>query len=171
MAALVSELTLPGLFDFTGVAQVANETEFGSPGGFTGGNTADKRLIQTDQAIRFDFQWTVAGMFAHAINPQFRWKIELFFEQYGGGEFNLPGGVRLVNYGTGTLLAPDRVQFPGVPGSTSIVIPGSTVPEGIYDIVALVTLIHGPAPNNSPCFLAAFAEFNKVAFYREHTAV
>lgn len=160
---------MPGLFDFTGVGQIANETELPSPGGATPGNVVNKRLIQTDQAIRFDFQWTVAGIFAHVINPALKWKIEIFFEQYGGGEFNHPSAVRYVPYSAGVHIGPNQVQF-GVanPLTTRVPIGGSTVPEGIYDIVALITLVH---PDNSPCFLAAFAEFNKVAFYREHTAI
>ena len=170
---LISEFTLPGFLDFTGVAQVGNLTEGPSVAIFTSGDVTNNKLIQTDQQVKFDFAWTVQGMFAHAINPLFRWKIEVFFEKYGPGEFAVPGGlgVRLLDYGSGTFLAPDKVQYPGLPNSTSIVIPPFTIEEGVYDIVALITMIHGPSPDDSPCFVAAFAEFNKIAFYREHTAV
>ena len=166
MANLVSELTLPGLFDFTGTAQVGNLREFASPGGFTAGNLIENKLIQTDQQVNFKFEWTVKGIFAHAINPAFRWQIELFFERYGPQEFNLPGGVQTLNYGSGNFTPPDEVSYPGT-ASTTVTIPGGTIPEGVYDVVAVLRLLH-EAPDNTPCFLAAFAEFGKINFYQEH---
>lgn len=170
MAALISELTLPGLFDFRGSGQVGNMSENLSPGPFTTGNIVENRLIQTDQQIDFKFEWFVKGIFAHAFNPAFRWRIEIFMERYGPNEFDLGAlGVKTLTYGSGDLVLPDEVQFPGAgaPNSTTISIPGGTIPDGVYDVVAVLSLLHA-APDDTPCFLAAFAEFGKMRFYQEH---
>lgn len=127
-------------------------------------------MIQTDQTIEFRFEWTIKGMFAHAFESKSRWKIEIFMERYGPLDFDLGAtGVKILDYGTGDLLLPDEVHFPGAgaPTSTTVTIPGGTIPEGVYDVVALISLLH-KAPNDTPCFLAAFAEFGKISFYREH---
>jgi hypothetical protein len=170
MPNLISELTLDGIFDLKGVGKAGNLIEFGSGGGFTLGNVLEKRLIQTDQRVDFVFEWTVKGMFAHAFNPNFRWRIEVFMERYGPLDFDLgANGIATLNYGSGDLVAPDEVSYPGAgaPTSTTVSIPPNTIPEGVYDVVAVLRLLH-PAGDDTPCFLAAFAEFGKINFYQEH---
>lgn len=169
---LINEQTLAGFFDFRGVGQVGNLDELASLGGFTAGsNVIGSRLIQTDQQVDFRFQFSVEGMFAHAFNPNFRWRIELYLERYGPLEYNFPAGLGFVEltYGSGDYVGANEVHFPGAgaPNSTTISIPGGNIPEGVYDVVAVIRLLH-EAGNNTPCFLAAFAEFNKINFYQEH---
>lgn len=170
-SSFTSELTLPGFFDFVGGSQVGNMTEFNSPGGLTVGNLSQSRLIQTDQVIEFRFAWDVTGIFAHALNQNFLWEIELFLEQYGPGEFVFPPNVgkTTLAYGSGTPALGNVVSFPGTgaPTSTTISIPAGTIPAGVYDVVAVIRLTH-PAPASTPCFLAAFAEYGKIQFYQEH---
>lgn len=165
---LTSEITLPGLFDFVGGAQVGTLAEAPSFGGLTGGNVGQSQLIQTDQTINFKFDWKVSGIFTHAFNPAFLWEIEILMERLGPGEFSLgPVGRKTLTFGTGSTVG-TVTTFPGTsaPGSTTVIIPGNTIPAGVYDVVAIVRLAH---PGTlQPCFLAAFAEFGKIQFYREH---
>ncbi len=155
---------MPGLFDFTGVGQVANLNEL--PDTFPLGNLTNNKLIKCDQPVEVKFDWTVSGIFAHAMDPNSGWKIELFLEKYGPGEFAFPAGVgdKTVKYNTGTVSGGGltaQVSFTGV----TIAIPANTVGEGIYDVVAAIRYLH---PDGTPCFLAAFAEFGKIDFYQEH---
>mgnify|MGYP001019267272 CR=1 FL=1 len=168
--ALQSEVTLAPFFDFSGFGQVANLNEGPSPVFTPGNNALNSRLIQTDQDISIRFQWSVRGVFAHVFNPNAIWRLELLLEQMGPSEFTLPRGVTTLTYGSGTMVGGGVgavVNFPGAgaPNSTTITIPGGTIPEGIYDVVAVLRLLH---PDGTPCFLAAFAEFGKLDFYAEH---
>jgi len=150
------------------LAQQATLTESAGPGGLTPptGDLAVNNLIMTDQDIKFKFEWGVYGSFAHAINPAFEWRIQLYFEQYGIGEFNIgPIGSKVVSYGSGIPVGLSKVDFPGT-ASTTISIPGGTIPAGLYDVVAIIQLYD--MPSGLPCFTAAFAEFNKINFYQEH---
>ncbi|MFN0037475.1 MAG: hypothetical protein ACKVUS_20635 [Saprospiraceae bacterium] len=165
---LQSEVTLAPYFDFTGTG-VVDSSELPSPT-FTPGNVANNRLIQTNQDVKFRFDWSVKGYFAHIIDPNSKWRLEILLERMGPGEFALPGGVgvKTLTYGSGTHVGTginQQLNYPGAVGSTTITIPGGTVPEGIYDVVAVLRLLE---PGGAPCFLAAFAEFGKLDFYAEH---
>lgn len=166
---LISELTLPGAFDFSGIAQIGRMTEQPSPQ-VPIGNLIENRLVQTDQQVDFYFEWRVKGIFAHIMDPNSKWKLELFFEKYGPGEFAFGPGVgeKTLLYSSGITAGAGlnaEMQYPGLAGSTTITIPGGTIPEGVYDVVAVLRYLES---NNSPCFLAAFAEFGKINFYQEH---
>jgi len=158
-----SELTLPGIFDFTAGSLVGNVVEFAG-GGPTPGNLAQTRLIQVDQPIEFRFKWQVSGIFATLLNTNSIWEIELFFEQYGPGEISLgTTGKTQVIHGTGTSGA-NTMSFPGS-ASTTISIPAGTLPVCVCDVVAVIRLLQ---PNGiTPCFLAAFAEYGKIQFYKD----
>ena len=165
---IVSEVTLAGLFDFTGRGQVANLTEL--PDTFPTGNLANNKLIKCDQPVALKFDWTVRGIFAHVMDPNSGWKIELFLEKYGPNEFTFPAGVgeKALKYNSGAVSGSGlnaQMSFPGAVGSTTILIPADTISEGIYDVVAAIRYLHS---DGTPCFLAAFAEFGKIQFYNEH---
>ena len=116
----------------------------------------------TDQPLQLNFNWGVSGAFPHAINPAFEWRIQVYFEQWGNAEFaGGPIGTSILN-GAGV---------PGVPlgqinYSATVNIPANTIPPGLYDVVAIIQLYD--MPSGLPCFAAAFAEFNKINFYKEH---
>ena len=173
-----SEPTLAPYFDINGNANIGNLkqgtlTESLGAGGFSppDGNTLVNNLIMTDQPIQFKFEWGVGGIFAHMVNPAFEWKIEVFLEQYGPGEFTLgPTGRLTVPWSTGTFSSTTQVNFPGTgsPNSTTIYVPANSIPEGLYDVVAVIRLHDAPGMGGLPCFVAAFAEFGKIHFYQEH---
>lgn len=174
--ALNSESIAPGYFNIGGVTQIGTLNELAGAGGLDpGSNAFGSSLIQTDQPIQIRLAWGVSGDFAHMINPAFEWRIEVFLERYGPLEFGfLPGvGRTSLTWGSGTLanVIPGQMNFPGtfVPNSTTITIPAFAVPEGLYDVVVVLRL--HDMPSGLPCFAAAFAEFGKIEFYREHTAV
>ncbi|MBC7777139.1 MAG: hypothetical protein H7246_17030 [Phycisphaerae bacterium] len=161
-----SESVFPaGIYDISGNGQISTITEAPGLGGHPvpSGNLTVNNLVMTDQPIQFKFEWGVFGAFAHAINPAFEWRIQIYLEQYGIGEFSLgAAGFKAVSNGSGTVGAPlGQVDF-----STTIYIPGNTVPPGLYDVVAVIQLYD--MPSGLPCFAAAFAEFNKINFYQEH---
>ena len=173
-ANLISEFSQPGVLDISGAAKFGyaseqNSLNLGMP--MPPADLVQSKLIQVDQQVDIYFQWQVKGTVAHALNPAFRWEIELFFERYGGLEFSLPNPKITLVYGNGNLVVPDEVNFPGTgPGglsATTISIPPNTVPAGVYDVVAVIRMLH-QAGDNTPCFLAAFAEFGKINFYQEH---
>ncbi len=168
-APIISEATLAGFFDFSGIANAGNLVEFPDPNAPLG-DLVNSRLIKCDQAVNIRFDWTVSGMFAHTMNPNSLWKIQLFLEQYGPGEFSFtPGaGEKTLTYGSGVVSGGGinaAMTYPGVAGSTTVSIPANTIPEGIYDVVAAIRYLH---PDGTPCFLAAFVEFGKIDFYQEH---
>lgn len=163
----------PGIFDIVGNSSIGylqqgSMTESPALGGTNPptGNLAVNNLVMIDQTIQFKFEWGVFGTFAHALNPAFEWRIQLYFEQYGVGEYNIgPIGSKVVPMGSGNAVGLLQVDFPGT-ASTTITIPGGTVPPGLYDVVAVIQLYD--MPSGLPCFAAAFAEFNKINFYQEH---
>ena len=159
-----SEQVFPtGIYDIAGNGQISTLTE--SPGtGLPTGNLVINNLVMTDQPIQFKFDWGVYGVFAHALNPNFEWRIQIYLEQYGVGEFNLgAAGFKAVSNGSGTPNGPNQVDF-----TATINIPGGIVPAALYDVVAIIQLYDGPLATDLPCFAAAFAEFNKIHFYQEH---
>ncbi len=165
---LQSEVTLAPYFDFYGTGHVVS-SESPSPN-FTPGNLGNNRLIQADQDVSFKFDWSVRGYFAHIIDPNSKWRLELLLERMGPAEFAIPAGlgVKTLTYGSGVHVGSgvnQQINYPGVSGSTTITIPGGTIPEGIYEVVAVLRL---QEPSGAPCFLAAFAEFGKMDVYKEH---
>lgn len=171
---LVSETIAAGYFDIAGGAQLATMNELPGGGGLhPGSNAINSQLVQTDQPLQIRLDWSVSGIFAHLVNPAFEWRIEVFLERYGPAEYGFPPmvGRTSLTWGTGTLAPITQMNFPGVgfPNSTTINIPAFTVPEGLYDAVVVLRL--HDMPGGLPCFAAAFAEFGKLQFYREHTAV
>ncbi|MFN0175768.1 MAG: hypothetical protein ACKVU0_14040 [Saprospiraceae bacterium] len=171
---LNSEAIAPGYFDISGGAQIASLNEIPGGGGLTPGTNAfNSNLIQTDQPFQIRLDWSVSGIFAHVVDPSFQWRIEVFLERYGPAEFGFAPGVGRIalNWGTGILSPITQMSWPGVPGSTTVTIPAFTVPEGLYDAVVVLRLHDSPAAGGLPCFAAAFAEFGKIEFYREHTPV
>lgn len=172
---LVSEISNPGFatafeIDGSGLIQSFSETE--SPFSTSGDAvTIPNRNVQTDQDIKVKLAWRTKGLFAHAIETDFKWKIEVLLERRGPGEFDLGAtGVKTLTYGSGTyagLGAGSTVTYPGADAnSTTVVIPGGTIPDGLYDIVVVLRMFH--EDGTTPCFLAAFADFGLVDFYREH---
>ena len=152
-----------GIYDISGNGQISSFTE-GIGVGLPTGNLVINNLVMTDQPIKFKFDWGVNGIFAHALNPNFQWRIQIYMEQYGFGEFNLgPAGFTTVSHGAGVPNGPNQRDF-----TATINIPGGTVPAALYDVVAVIQLYDGPLATDLPCFAAAFAEFNKINFYKEH---
>ncbi len=155
----------PNIYDISGNGQVSYLTESAGAGGFPvpSGNLTVSNLIMTDQPLQFNFNWGVLGAFAHAMNPNFEWRIQLYFEQWGSGEFAIgPLGATTLLNGAGVPGVPlGQVNF-----TATINIPANTIPVGLYDVVAIIQLYD--MPSGLPCFAAAFAEFNKINFYKEH---
>jgi hypothetical protein len=182
--ALESEVILTGTFQLQGTGDLANLNEFvGTPSPFAPGppfppspfphgNVLVNRLIHTDQPWEVKLNWVVGGIMAHTVNPNFYWEIEVLLEKWGINEYELPIGVRkrTLTYGSGIFSGTGPSQIIGYPGtpvnSTTISIPGGTVPPGVYGVVAVLRLLE--ADGVTPCFLAAFAEFGKVDFYEGH---
>lgn len=179
---LQSEIILPGTFQLQGCGDLGNLSEFvGSPdplapaagfpaSPFQHGNLIQNRLIHTDQPWEVKLSWTVGGIMAHCVDPRFVWEIEVLLEQWGFNEFAFPprSGKTTVNYGSGTVAGSGPTQTISYPGSnaTTVSIPAGTIPAGVYSVVAVLRLLE--ADGQTPCFLAAFAEFGKIDFYDGH---
>jgi hypothetical protein len=179
-APLQSEVILAGTFQIQGTCDIGTLTEFLAPpfpvapgfppSPFPHGNVATSRLIHTDQPWEVRLNWKVGGILAHAIDPNFKWQIEVYLEQMGGREFSFPVGVGTTNltYGSGTPVGAATalaIVYPGTE-STTVSIPAGIVPSSIYEVVVALRLLE--ADGRTPCFLAAFAEFGKVDFYDGH---
>lgn len=122
----------------------------GSPG--TAGNVSVSNTIQTDQQIRFNFNWAVNGLFVSLLNPGNKWKLEVFLEMMGPPESVSVPPVTIV-YGAGG------------PYSSNVIIPPNTLSEGVYDVVAVLHFLDAAS---QPQFVAAFAEFGKICVYKDH---
>jgi len=150
---LQTELTIsPGLFELTGGGTVILNENLspGSPG--TAGNVSVSNTIQTDQQIRFNFNWAVNGLFVSLLNPGNKWKLEVFLEMMGPPESVSVPPVTIV-YGAGG------------PYSSNVIIPPNTLSEGVYDVVAVLHFLDAAS---QPQFVAAFAEFGKICVYKDH---
>jgi hypothetical protein len=174
---LASEVILTGTFQIKGKGDVGNLDEFVAPpfpvgpgfppAPFPHGNVLVNRLIHVDQDWSVKLNWTVGGIMAHAVNPKFKWEVEVLLEQWGKTEFELPEATRktTVDYGTGTPAGSGTaltLTYTGV----GVRIPAKAIGPGVYDVVAVLRLLE--ADGKTPCFLAAFAEFGKVDFYEGH---
>ncbi len=166
MATLQSELNLPGALAIIGTSNV---TILESPGGGVPENLGDHKLIQTDQAVRFDFNWTVQGWMVSLLNPNLRWELRLYYELLGGGEFNVIAtqAPAVLNFGQGGTTNPYPPGTTSANFNASMQVNGNSVPDGIFDIVAVLRLVapqpFPPAPVGP---IAAFAEFGMVQYYR-----
>ncbi len=79
--------------------------------------------------------------------------MQLFFEKWGQSEFNLgASGTATVNF----------VPTSGHTYNVVINLPANSIPEGVYDVVAILRLYDG---RNQPIPVAGFAEMGKLEFY------
>jgi hypothetical protein len=114
---------------------------------------SNDRLIQTNQGVNIGVQWSVVGPLVALLSGQLRWKIKLYFEEMGPGEFDINNaGVKFVNY----------VPISGHQYNSVINIPAGTVTEGLHDISVQLRLYDG---NNRPLPVSAFSELGKFQFY------
>ncbi len=150
---LQTELTIsPGLFELTGGGTVIlNENLSSNPPG-TAGNVTVSNTIQTDQQVRFNFNWAVNGLFVPLLSPGNKWKLEVFLEMMGPTESVAIPTVTIA-YGTGG------------PYTSNVIIPPNTLLAGVYDVVAVLHFLDSA---NQPQFVAAFAEFGKICVYQDH---
>jgi len=115
-------------------------------------------LIQVEQPVTFGFYWTVKGCLVPLLKCT-KWKIEVHLERWGGKEIDLgPIGVSYVKY----------VPTEGHTYYSTIKVPGNTIPDGVYEIVGLLSLYDH---NGNPVPAAGFAELGKVRFYEASTPI
>ena len=117
---------------------------------FTGPNPAS---IQTDQPWQVRFNFTAIGQFFGIFGNAVRWDCDVLMEQYGPGEnpaslpsISIPGVLSFNN------------SYNGI-----INIPASAVPDGVYRIVARLSL--RPISGTGPILVAGFEELGLVQFY------
>jgi hypothetical protein len=109
-------------------------------------------LIQVEQGVNFGFQWSVSGCLVPLLKCS-HWKVQLHFEKWGEPEFDLGAlGITQVKY----------VPESGYTYNTVISLRPNTVPEGVYDIVAVIRMYDY---KNNPVPVAGFAELGKIQFY------
>jgi hypothetical protein len=176
-AKLQSEVILAGVFQLEGKCDMGNLDEFFAPpfpvgpnidpSPFPHGNVLVNRLIHVDQDWEVKLKFTVGGIMAHAVNPAFKWELEILLEQWGISEYDLPSTANkaTVLYGSGTPSG-SATALTLTYNNLSVRIPGGTLGPGVYDVVAVLRLLE--ADGKTPCFLAAFAEFGKIDFYEGH---
>jgi hypothetical protein len=120
----------------------------------------DNKLIQTDQSVDFGFSWAVSGALLPILAPGCSWRLQLSFERWGAQEFNAPANAS-VPFGSAVVSGP--AVTPTYTYHHKITIGPNTVPEGVYDIVAVLRMY---SPTGAPLPVAGFAEFGKVEFYK-----
>lgn len=109
-------------------------------------------LIQVEQGVNFGFKWCVEGCLVPLLKCSY-WKIQLHFEKWGEPEFDLGSvGVQKVKF----------VPESGYQYYNVISLRPNTVPEGVYDIVAVIRLYDNAG---NPVPVAGFAELGKIQFY------
>jgi hypothetical protein len=153
MATMQVEETLatPGSFRFKGQTIVTVQ-ELPTTGPWPA-NLTDNKLIQCEQATRFGFQWSVEGVLVPLLSNANKWKVQLFFEKWGEKEFNLgANGTASVNF----------VPVSGNVYNVVITLPANSIPEGVYDVVAILRLYD---QRNQPIPVAGFAELGKIEYY------
>lgn len=145
--------TNPSIFNFNGGAVVTANEQLSTAE--WPANLAIERLIQRDQAIRIGFRWSVSGLLTRFLNPNNKWHLQVFFEQMGGGEVTLGGASQAdVNF----------VPVSGHGYNHVLILPPNSVPEGVYDVVAVIRF-QDPAGRPGP--IAAFAELGKITVYED----
>ncbi len=124
-----------------------------------------QRILQTNQACYFQFQWSISGLILPSLNPENQWHLQVYFEQLGGGEINLGAFSHLDK----DLSIVNNSTIPLTTAGTSynqvIAFPANSVPEGIYDVVGVIRMV---TPSHQPLWVAAFAEMGKVQFYKDN---
>lgn len=146
-------LATPSSFRFEGDTLVT-VAEMAAPAGDWPQQLGDEKLIQTKQPTNFYFKWKVSGALVPLLSRENRWKIQLYFEKWGQTEFNIGAvGTQTVGF----------VPVSGNEYNVAISIPSNTVPEGIYDVVAVLRLAD---QFGKPLPVAGFAEFGKIEYYQ-----
>lgn len=85
------------------------------------------------------------------------WRLRLYLEQFGGKEIELPASVAT---------HAEKFMSEPYPYSCSIQVPAGHVSEGVYMLVAAITMV---GPTNKPGPIAGFAEFGVVQFFEGGT--
>lgn len=108
------------------------------------------QIVQTDQAIHVHTQFEVSGALAAIISGQYR--IQVFLEQFGGGEASPGVYSRVVSH------------IPAVNNTynVTVTIPANEVKPGIYRLALAITMV---GPNNIPLPVAGFAELGNLQYY------
>ncbi len=114
------------------------------------------RLIQVEQGVHFHFAWGVSGAVVPLLSSNLVWKIQLFFEKWGQSESPLNPSTT-VRY----------VPTSGFRYNALINIPGNTLSEGVYDVVAVIRLYNVVSGVTSPLPVAGFVEMGKFEFFEQ----
>jgi len=124
-----------------------------STGGFPGGPPIN--AIQTDQDWGVEIKWQTTGLLNFIIAGT--WRLQLFLEQMGGGEFSIPN---VYGVATQTFVSSPHLY------SVTMNVPKGIVPKGTYKLVFQMTFT-GPAPATKPGPIACFAEYPKLLEFYE----
>lgn len=109
-------------------------------------------LIQVEQGVNFYFKWCVDGCLVPLLKCT-HWVIQVYFERWGDREFNIgTAGIKKVKFKPEEGYVYDEVISLGP----------DTIPEGVYDIVAVLRLYDY---RDNPVPVAGFAELGKIQFY------
>lgn len=109
-------------------------------------------VMQRDQTMFVHFRWNQTGWLTRLLSKDCAWEARAYLEQIGMGEVPNP--------------TPVKVSFkPGSPANYHAVItlPGSSLPEGAFRLVATLTL-NGPA---GPTPVAAFEDLGIIQVYED----
>jgi len=113
-------------------------------------------LIQCEQDSHVHFTWTQSGGLIPFLNASMlEWRLDVLFEKWGNAEWSpaIPAAQRVVAFSNNNPHTYNQL----------ITIPANSVPEGIYDIVAVLRLYN--KFTGAPLPLAGFVELNKVQYY------
>ena len=154
--ALISEIVAPGVIELSGVSAVT--TQELPAGGLLPENLTSEKNVQSDQTIKFVFNWTLTGFLANSLHPLSKFTVRLFFEKWGHSEFDVDVNTPplTVPYSAGTIVGASRTF------QATLYVPGGSALPGLYDIAAVINFedqLVNPGP------VAAFAEFGKVQVY------
>ncbi len=144
-------LATPSSFRFTG-RTLATMHELPASGPWPSDLTQE-RLIQVEQAIHFHFEWQVSGALVPLLDRGFRWKIQVYFEKWGVSE-SAVAPTATVSY----------IPVSGHTYRTVINLPGNSLSEGVYDMVAVLRLYDA---SGNPLPVAGFEELGKFQVYEQ----
>jgi hypothetical protein len=133
-------------FEVTGSCELSEGTPPGGP---------PTKIIRTDQPWSIKFDWKTTGALNYVMSGT--WLLRLYLEQMGGKEIELPEPIRS---------KAERFMSEPCPYTCSIQVPAGCVPEGVYMLVAAVTMV---GPTKKPGPIAGFAEFGVVQFFEGGT--
>lgn len=88
-------------------------------------------IIRRNQDCRIRTNWHMNGLLALGLGGS--WTVKAFLESMGPGP-EVQAGTQVVPLAAGAVVLPDRKNF-----SSEILIPGGTVPAGVYKLVVAVT--------------------------------